>query len=58
MRVWLADGSFIEAAYFTSETSARDAEKTDDLMEAEAPFLDAYGPMTFANIRAPILLSP
>ena len=58
MRVWLADGSFIEAAYFTSESDARVAEQSDDYEEVESPFVEAYGPMTFADLRAPILLSP
>ena len=58
LRVWLANGSFIEAAYFTRESAAREAEKSDDFADAEAPFFEAYGPMTFANLRAPILLSP
>ena len=57
IRVWLADGSFIEAAYFTNEVNARDAEQSDDYEEAEAPFADAYGPMTFIDIPAPILRS-
>ena len=58
MRVWLVRGAFIEAAYFTSESAAREAERSDDFADAEAPFFEAYGPMTFANLRAPIFLSP
>jgi hypothetical protein len=58
IRVWLADGSFIEAAYFTSESAARHAEQSDEYEDAEAPFVEAYGPMTFVDLPAPILLSP
>jgi hypothetical protein len=58
IRAWLADGSFVEAAYFTSEAAARDAEQSDDYEDAEAPFADAYGPMTFVDLPRPILLSP
>jgi len=58
IRVWLADGSFVEAAYFTSESAARDAEGSDDYDDAEAPFTEAYGPMTFLDLPAPIFLSP
>jgi hypothetical protein len=58
IRVWLANGSFIEAAYFTRESAAREAERSDDFADAEAPFFEAYGLMTFANLRTPILLSP
>jgi hypothetical protein len=58
IRVWLADGSFVEAAYFTSESAARDAEQSDDYEDVEAAFVEAYGPMTFVDLPAPILLSP
>jgi hypothetical protein len=58
IRVWLADGSFIEAAYFTSESAARDAERSGDYENVEAPFVDAYGPMTFVDLPAPSFQSP
>ena len=58
IRVWLGDGSFVEAAYFTSESAARDAEQSGDYEDVEAPFVEAYGPMTFVNLSAPILQSP
>jgi hypothetical protein len=58
IRVWLADGSFVEAAYFTSESAARHAEQSDDFGDAEAPFADAYGPMRFVDLPRPIFLSP
>jgi len=58
VRVWLADGSFVEAAYFTNESAARDAEQSDDYERAEEEFAAAYGPMTFVDLPAPILLSP
>ena len=58
LRVWLDDGSFIEAAYFTNEHAARDAEHSDDYENAEALFAAAYGPMSFVDLPAPILLSP
>ena len=58
IRVWLEDGSFIEAAYFTSESAARDAEQSDDYEDAEALFAAAYGPMTFVDLPAPMFLSP
>jgi hypothetical protein len=57
IRVWLADGSFVEAAYFTRESAARHAEESDDYEDAEAPFVEAYGPMTFLDLPAPILQS-
>jgi len=58
IRVWLDDGSFIEAAYFTSEADAREAERSDDYDNAEAEFADAYGPMTFVDLPTPKFLSP
>jgi hypothetical protein len=58
IRVWLADGSFIEAAYFTSESAARDAEQSDDYEDAEAPFAEAYGPITFVDLPEPLFQSP
>jgi len=58
IRAWLADGSFVEAAYFTSESAAREAEQSDDYEDAEAAFAEAYGPMTFVDLHAPIFLSP
>jgi hypothetical protein len=57
MRVWLPDGSFIEAAYFTNESAAREAESSDEYADAEAPFFQAYGPMTFVDLRSPIFRS-
>ena len=58
VRAWLADGSFVEAAYFTSEAAARDAEQSDDYERAEEEFAAAYGSMTFVDLPAPILLAP
>jgi len=58
IRAWLDDGSFIEAAYFTAESAARDAEHSDEYEDAEALFAAAYGPMSFVDLAAPILVSP
>jgi len=35
----------------------REAEESDDFMDAEAPFFAAYGPTRVANVRAPTILS-
>jgi hypothetical protein len=58
IRLWLADGSFVEAAYFTGESAARTAEQSADFEAAESPFADAYGPMTFVDLPGPIFLTP
>ena len=58
IRVWLDDGSFVEAAYFTTESAARDAEESDEYERAEEEFAAAYGPMTFVDLAALVLLSP
>jgi hypothetical protein len=58
VRVWFADGSFVEAAYFTSEEDARTGEASSEFTGPGEDFAAVYGEMTFTDLRDPLLISP
>jgi hypothetical protein len=51
LRVWLADGEFVEAAYFTSEEDAREGESSGDFAGAQEEYTELFGEMTFIDLR-------
>jgi hypothetical protein len=51
LRVWLADGEFVEAAYFTSETDAREGESSTEFAGAQEEYTELFGEMTFLDLR-------
>ena len=58
VRVWFDDGSFVEAAYFTSEEDARKGEASSEFTGPGEDFAAVYGEMTFTDLRDPLLISP
>jgi len=54
-RVWFADGSYVEAAYFTSEAEARKNEASADFAGPQADYVALFGDMTFTDLREPLL---
>jgi hypothetical protein len=54
-RVWFEDGSYIEAAYFTSEADARSGESSDDFAGPQEEYVSLFGEMTFHDLRDPLL---
>jgi hypothetical protein len=57
IRVWFADGSYAEAAYFTSEADARKGEASDEFAGPGEDFAALFGEITFTDLREPILRS-
>ena len=55
LRVWFADDTFAEAAYFTSEDEARKGESSQEFTGPEQEFAQVYGDMTYTDARNPIL---
>jgi hypothetical protein len=54
-RVWFDDGSFIEAAYFTSEDDARRGEQSADFAGPQQEYLSLLGGLTFIDLRDPLI---
>jgi hypothetical protein len=54
-RVWFDDGSYVEAAYFTSESDARSGEQGDDFAGPQQEYVELFGDMTFIDLRDPLL---
>ena len=55
LRVWFDDGSYVEAAYFTSESDARTGEKADDFAGPQQEYVELFGDMSFIDLRDPLL---
>jgi hypothetical protein len=55
LRIWFEDGTFTEAAYFTSEADARTGESSADFAGPQEEYMALYGDMTFTDLRDPIL---
>lgn len=55
LRVWFADGAYVEAAYFTSEAEARKNEASSDFAGPQAEYVALFGDMTFTDLRDPML---
>ncbi len=58
LRVWFADGSFVEAAYFTSEDDARKGETSAEFAASQEAYMALFGDMTFLDLRDPQLTGP
>jgi len=54
-RLWFGDGSYLEAAYFTSEADARKGESSNEFSESNADFETAFGQPTFLDLPDPLL---
>ena len=54
-RVWFDDGTYIEAAYFTSEADARSGEQSDEFTGPQQEYTDLFGELTFTDLRDPLL---
>lgn len=57
-RVWFDDGTFVEAAYFTSEEAARKGEVSADFASAQQDYMALFGDITFTDLRNPHLAGP
>lgn len=55
-RVWFEDGSYVDAAYFTSEAEARAGEGSDDFGGQQDDYAALFGEMRFIDLTDPILL--
>ncbi len=53
LRVWFDGGSYIEAAYFTSEEDARKGETSDEFAGPQEEYTALFGEMTFTDLRDP-----
>ena len=53
LRVWFDGGEYVEVAYFTSEEDARKGESSAEFSVPEQDFADAFGEMTFTDLRNP-----
>lgn len=54
-RVWFPDGSYVEAAYFTSEAEAREGEKSEEFDTEQETYAEFFGEPTFLDLREPLL---
>ena len=54
-RVWFADGTYVEAAYFTSEAEAREGERSPDFDVEQEDYAEVFGEVTFLDLREPLL---
>lgn len=50
-RVWLDDGTYIEAAYFTNEADAREGEQSMDFTGTQQEYMELFGEPTFTDLR-------
>jgi hypothetical protein len=51
VRVWLPEGAFVEAAYFTHEEEARKRESSDEFAAPQEDYSDLFGELTFTDLR-------
>jgi hypothetical protein len=54
-RVWFDDGTYVEAAYFTSEPDARKGELAADFTGPQQQYMELFGEPTFIDLREPLL---
>ena len=54
-RVWFEDGTYIEAAYFTSEADARSGEQSPEFTAAQQEYMELFGEPTFTDLREPLI---
>jgi hypothetical protein len=57
IEVFLPDGGYVQAAYFTTEDAARTGEASADFAEAQQTYMSMFTEMTFHDLRDPILES-
>jgi hypothetical protein len=57
VRVWLPGDEFVDAAFFTSEEEAHENERKAEFQEGGEQFADAFGEMTYINLKEPMLTS-
>ncbi len=58
VRVLFEDGTFAEAAYFTSEEEARKGEAKGDFSDLEADFGALFADIIFTDLKKPIFSGP
>ena len=58
VRVWFADGGFVEAAYFTSEADARTGEASTEFSGPQQQYMAIFAEMAFLDLRDPLLTGP
>jgi hypothetical protein len=56
LRVWFDDGTFVDAAYFTSEEEAREGESSEEFQGPSEDYNALFEDMTFIDLRRPQLL--
>ena len=54
-RVWFGDGTYVEAAYFTSESAARKGEQSVGFAGPQQDYVELFGDITFTDLRDPLL---
>jgi hypothetical protein len=55
-RVWFADDTYVDAAYFTSEAAARAGETSTEFSEQAASYGALFGETTYTDLRDPLVL--
>ena len=58
LRVWFDGGSYVEAAYFTSEADARKGESSSEFAGPQEEYMALFGEMSFTDLRDPLLDGP
>jgi hypothetical protein len=58
LRVWFDDGTFAEAAYFTSEEDARKGESSSEFSGPQQEYMSLFPDMKFTDLRDPMLTGP
>jgi hypothetical protein len=54
-RVWFDDGTYVDAAYFTSEADARKGEQSTEFSDQAAAYGEMFGETTYTDLRDPML---
>ena len=55
LRVWFDGGSYVEAAYFTSEEEARKGETSTEFEGPQMDFEAVFGTPTYTDLRNPLI---
>ena len=55
-RVWFDDGTYVDAAYFTSEADARKGEGSMEFSEQAAAYGELFGETTYTDLRDPLII--
>jgi hypothetical protein len=54
-RIWFGDGTYVDAAYFTSEAAAREGESSAEFNEDATAYGELFGETTWTDLRDPLL---